>query len=196
MVGDRTYHDCSRCRLVFLDRASLPTPEQELDEYRLHRNDPADPRYRAFLATLTTALVPKLAAGAAGLDFGCGPGPAIRPMLMESGFVVRNYDPLFAPDEDALACCYDFVTCTEVVEHLHRPASTFDRLDALLRPGGWLGVMTLLLQDHIDFSRWFYARDPTHVAFYRAETLGWIADRYAWRLETDGTRIALFQKPA
>ena len=64
-----------------------------------------------------------------------------------------------------------------------------------LRPGGVLGVMTLLLQAETDLARWAYARDPTHVAFYRPRTLRWIAGRHGWRLTTDARRIALFESP-
>jgi len=189
----RRYHDCDACGLVFVDRACLPTPTDELAQYRLHQNDPDDLRYRAFLRPLADALVGKLEAGAEGLDFGCGPGPALRPMLADAGFAMRDYDPFFAPDAAALARRYDFVACTEVVEHFHDPAAGFRTLAGLLRPGGWLGVMTLILGDATDFGRWSYARDPTHVAFYRPRTLAWIAARHGWRLESDGVRLALFQ---
>lgn len=56
--------------------------------------------------------------------------------------------------------------------------------------------MTLLLREDVDFTTWYYVRDPTHVAFYRPRTLGWIAARFGWSLTTDGVRVALFGKPA
>jgi hypothetical protein len=194
--GRRRFFDCAACGLVAADRASLPSRALEREQYALHENDPADPRYRRFLSQLTAPLVRKLAPGAEGLDFGCGPGPAIRPILAEAGFRVSDYDPCFAPEDGALARRYDFITATEVVEHFHEPLRSFAQLDALLRPGGWLGVMTLLLRHDIDFASWVYVRDPTHVAFYRPSTLCWIARRFGWTLETDGVRVALFGKPA
>lgn len=191
----RRFSDCAGCGLVSVDRSALPSPEQAFEQYALHRNDPDDPRYRRFLSQLTAPLLAKLAPGAQGLDFGCGPGPAIGPMLAEAGCPVATYDPCFADDPAVLEHQYDFVTATEVVEHFHHPASAFAQFDALIRPGGWLGVMTLLLTPETDFRTWFYARDPTHVAFYRPGTLRWIARRFGWSLETDGVRVALFGKP-
>lgn len=195
-AAGRRLLDCPGCGLVSVHPQDRPDPEAERAQYRLHENDPDDPRYRAFLAQLTGPLVERLAPGAAGLDFGCGPGPAIGPMLQAAGFRVRDYDPIFRPDAAALRDRYDFVACTEVAEHFHAPGAAFARLAGLLRPGGWLGVMTLLLQAETDLAHWAYARDPTHVAFYRPRTLRWIAARHGWRLTTDGRRIALFQRPA
>lgn len=67
--------------------------------------------------------------------------------------------------------------CTEVVEHFRRPAENFKILDALLEPGGVLGVLTGVLEDDAAFPAWWYHRDATHIAFYRPETLIWIAAR-------------------
>jgi 2-polyprenyl-3-methyl-5-hydroxy-6-metoxy-1,4-benzoquinol methylase len=46
------------------------------------------------------------------------------------------FDPLFFPDPEPLGDLYDFITCTETIEHFHRPAEEFARLDRMLRPGG------------------------------------------------------------
>ncbi|UPT74846.1 MAG: class I SAM-dependent methyltransferase [Elusimicrobiota bacterium] len=89
---------------------------------------------------------------------------------------------------------YAFVTCTEVAEHLRRPAETFARLDALLAPGGILGVLTSTLEDDAAFPGWWYRRDPTHIAFYRPETLAWIARARGWALERPSRDAALFTK--
>jgi 2-polyprenyl-3-methyl-5-hydroxy-6-metoxy-1,4-benzoquinol methylase len=63
-------------------------------------------------------------------------------MLAEAGFEMSLYDPQFAPDRSVLTREGDFITATEVLEHLHRPAAELERLWSLLRPGGWLAVMT------------------------------------------------------
>jgi SAM-dependent methyltransferase len=190
------YWRCGTCRLVFLDPAQRPDAEAERAHYGTHENDPDDPGYRAFLARLADPLAARLAPGAEGLDYGAGPGPALPRMLEARGFRVRVYDPFFAPDEDALRRTYDFIACSETAEHFHRPAAELARLDGLLRPGGWLGVMTEMLDDARDFATWRYARDPTHVCFYHADTLRWIADFYGWRMETPARNVVLFQKPA
>jgi len=194
-VEGRRYHRCGRCRLTFLAAAQLPDRALERATYERHENDPADPRYRAFLARLTGPLLRHLRPGMVGLDFGCGPGPAIAPMLAGHGLRVVDYDPFFRPDPAALERRYDFITCTEVVEHLHAPGREFRRLDALLHPGGRLGVMTAMLEDDGAFAGWWYRRDPTHVAFFRRETMRWIADAFAWHLDLAGPTVALFHKP-
>jgi 2-polyprenyl-3-methyl-5-hydroxy-6-metoxy-1,4-benzoquinol methylase len=191
----RVYHRCSRCRLTFLAPSQLPDRETELATYRLHQNDPDDPRYRAFLARLTGPLLPHLRPGMVGLDFGCGPGPAIGAMLAPHGLEVTGYDPFFRPDRAALERTYEFITCTEVVEHLHHPGRELALLDRLLRPGGILAVMTLRLEDDDGFARWWYRREPSHVSFYRRETMAWIAGRFGWQLELPAPTVALFAKP-
>ena len=114
-------------------------------------------------------------------------------MMEEMGFSTAVYDPYFAPGTRALEREYDFVTCSETVEHFSRPGAEFARLAGLLRPGGWLGVMTSIYRDETPFGRWYYARDPTHVAFYRDETMDWLARRYSWALERPHPNVALFR---
>lgn len=194
VVRGRRYFRCGVCSLTLLDPAQRPTPEAERAEYDLHRNDPDDAGYRRFLCQATEPLRTRLPPGAEGLDYGCGPGPAIAAMLAEYGFAVRNYDPLYHPDAAALERRYDFITCTEVVEHVHHPAEGFARLDRLLRPGGWLAVMTGVLHDDAAFADWPYIREASHVAFYRPETLAWIARRFGWALSMAGRNVALYRK--
>jgi len=194
-IPPRRYFSCACCGLVFLDKDQLPTTEEERAEYDLHENDPYDAGYRTFLSRLTTPLVDGIETGAEGLDFGCGPGPAIAVMLEEMGFHVANYDPFYAPDETVLDRDYDFISCTEVVEHFHAPADEFARLATLLRPDGRLGVMTRLLLPETDFATWYYARQPSHVAFYRPETMHWIADRFGWVADVKRPDVILFESP-
>lgn len=186
---------CGVCRLTFVPECGQLSPAAERERYARHRNGPGDAGYRGFLNRLLAPLAERLAPGAEGLDFGCGPGPAVSVMMQERGFRMRDWDPFFMPEEDPLAADYDFITCTEVLEHLRRPRETLERLDGLLRPGGLLGVMTLLLEDDDAFGAWWYARDPTHIAFYRPETLEWIAAWRGWSLERLPRGAALLRKP-
>ena len=185
---------CEVCSLTFRGPGDHPSPEQELLRYAIHQNDPSDPRYRAYLSPLVEALAPHLATRAEGLDYGSGPGPALPVMLEERGFRVTLYDPFFAPDAAVLAREYDFITCSETAEHFAKPAEEFERFDRILRPGGWLGVMTQLLTEDTDFGRWHYARDVTHLCFYTRDTMAWIAGRHGWSLEYPHPRVALFRK--
>lgn len=172
-----------------------PTATEERARYESHENDPADPDYRAFLDRLAAPLMERLPPAAEGLDYGAGPGPALARMLEEAGHSMAIYDPFFAPDPAALNYTYDFVACTETAEHFHAPGEEFSRLDALLRPGGWLGLMTEVLDASQSFETWWYARDPTHVCFYAPPTLRWIADHFGWDMERPHRNVALFHKP-
>ncbi len=195
VIEGRDYWRCAACAVRFLEPAQRPAPEEERAHYLLHENDVDDPGYRKFLSKLTEPLLAKLAAAAQGLDYGCGPGPALAAMLGEAGHGVALYDPFFQPNTEPLSRRYDFITCTEVVEHFHRPAAEFDRLGGLLRPGGWLGVMTCFQTDDARFADWHYRRDPTHVVFYRESTFEAIAAQRGWSCEIPVKDVVLMQKP-
>lgn len=190
----RPYHRCGRCRLVFLEPGRLPSAREERAEYDLHQNDPGDPGYRRFLGKLVDRMLPFLAPASDGLDFGCGPGPAIAAMMRGQGHRVTNYDPIYAPDRDGLSRQYDFVTCTEVAEHFHVPARDFAVLDRLLKPGAFLGLMTQPLTADVDFPAWWYAREISHVSFYAPETFDWLAAHLGWQpILAEGT-VWIFRK--
>jgi hypothetical protein len=194
-AAGRDYWRCDRCEARFLDPRQHPTPAEERTHYRHHENDPDDPGYRRFLSRLAEPLLQRLSPGLSGLDYGCGPGPALAAMLREVGHELAVYDPVFRPDRAPLQRRYDFVTCSETAEHFHRPAVEFDRLDALLRPGGWLGLMTRFQTEDARFADWHYRRDPTHVVFYREATLRRIAADHGWTCEIPIKDVALMHKP-
>lgn len=194
-VDGRVYWRCPVCECTFLSPSQRPDRAREIQEYRLHRNRIDDPGYRRFLQRLADPLLARIATNAEGLDYGCGPGPALASMLAEAGHRVALFDPLFFDDRDALARRYDFVTCSEVAEHFHHPAEEFERLGALLNPGGWLAVMTKFQTDDAAFAGWHYRRDPTHVVFYRETTFRAIADRHGWDCDVPCPDVVLLRKP-
>lgn len=193
-VEGRHYWRCPQCQATFLDPSQLPSAEREQAEYRLHDNDAAQAGYRRFLQQVAQPLLQRLLPGQHGLDYGCGPGPVLAAMLREAGHTVALYDPFFQPDRSVLATTYDFITCTEVAEHFHTPAAEFRRLDSLLKPGGWLALMTCFQTDDARFAQWHYRRDPTHVVFYREATLRHLAERHGWQSEFPAANVALMRK--
>lgn len=194
-IDGRDYWRCAVCQARFLDPRQRLSPEDEHAHYLHHENDPDDPRYRRFLAKLAEPLLERLSPGLSGLDYGCGPGPALAAMLREAGHRVDLYDPFFAPSTQPLDRTYDFITCTEVVEHFHDPADEFDRLDRMLSPGGWLGIMTCFQTEDERFANWHYRHDPTHVVFYREATLRCVAGQRGWTCEIPTKDVALMRRP-
>ena len=140
--GDREFYRCHCCKLIFVPPHQLPTREQEKALYDLHENSPDDPRYRAFLNRLAVPLLKRLSPKSQGLDFGSGPGPTLSIMLEEAGHKMEIYDPFYEPEFTFSGKSYDFITMTEVIEHLHQPFVELQRLWRLLRPGGILAIMT------------------------------------------------------
>ena len=120
------------------------------------------------------------------------------PAAVDTG--VRFIDGNEACAEGAIAAGCRFVAgypitpSTEVVEHLRDPGSEFATLFAMLKPGGWLGIMTKLVIDKDAFSRWHYIRDLTHIAFYSRDTFAFIARRFQARLKVVGNDVILLQK--
>ncbi len=194
-VGGVDYWRCQRCEATLMDPASWPDRMAEKAVYDLHDNNPDDAGYRRFLSKLLDPLQERLPDRSSGLDFGCGPGPALAQMLAVEGHSMALYDPIYYPDRAVLAGTYDFVTATEVLEHLHDPSATLVLLNSLLKPGGWLAVMTCFQTDDSRFANWHYRRDPTHVVFYRQATLAWMARHWGWSMIIPVKDVALFQKP-
>lgn len=193
-VDASVYWRCPQCEATFIDPAQLPNRAVEHDQYRLHRNDVHDAGYRKYLTRLAEPLLKRLSPEQAGLDYGCGPGLALAAMLTEAGHRMAVYDPLFFDNPEVLNESYDFITCTEVAEHFHQPHKEFACLDRMLKPGGWLAVMTTFQTDDAAFAGWHYRRDPTHVVFYREATFGVIARQYNWRCEIPCKDVALLYK--
>jgi hypothetical protein len=191
----RRFFRCSRCELTFVDPAHRLNRQSELEHYGTHQNDVRDRGYRTFLSRLSVPLVERLPPGAHGLDYGCGPAPALAEMLREQGFRMEIYDPFFAPDRHVLQGSYDFVTATEVVEHFFAPREQLERIDGMIRPGGWLGVMTELRSESVPLQAWRYARDPTHVSLFASATMRWLAQHFGWNLEFSGETVCLLHKP-
>lgn len=177
-----------------MDPSTHLNAKEEKSRYDFHQNSPDTPGYVQFLRQLSDPLLKHLLPEQHGLDFGCGPGPTLSLLLEEAGMHMSLYDPIYFPDETVLEQQYDFITCTEVVEHFHHPLQSWQQLTDLLRPGGWLGVMTSVFPEDIDFADWHYKNDLTHVCFYTIETLQWLAARFGLVLLQNTERVFLFQK--
>ena len=191
---DRDYLLCPQCSLVFVPPKFHLPPEEEKARYDLHQNDPSQLGYRRFLSRLMDPLTDRVHPPARGLDFGSGPGPTLSVMLEDKGYDMTIFDKYYAHEPGRLQATYDFITCTEVVEHLPSPKKTFDLFQAMLRPGGWLGVMTKLTHNAKRFANWHYIQDPTHICFFSRETFVWLAQALKLHLEFAGDDVILLQR--
>jgi hypothetical protein len=190
----RAYWRCRTCMLVQVPPVWHLAPTAERAIYDLHENQLEEPGYRRFLSRMAEPLTERLTSGAEGLDFGCGPAPALAAMLGEKGMRVSLYDLYYHPDTAVFKRSWDF-TATEVVEHLARPGEELERLWSCLQPGGWLGIMTKRVIDLEAFSRWHYKNDLTHICFFSDETFRWLAARWTAELHTAGADVVLLRKP-
>jgi SAM-dependent methyltransferase len=202
-TNDDFYHDhrrkflvCGGCHLVFVPPAQYLSEIAEKAAYDHHQNFPTDPDYRRFLSRLFEPLQDRLAPNCHGLDFGSGPGPTLSIMFEEIGHSVTLYDHFYARSPAVLKQTYDFITATEVVEHLHDPAAILWQLWTLLKPGGYLGLMTKLVRDQAAFAAWHYKNDLTHVCFFSKATFEWLAEKWQAELEFFDNDVMVFHKPA
>ena len=191
----RVYGKCSNCRLIFVFPECHVSFSEEKSRYDKHQNNLAQEGYVKFLEGLLDPLLLKLRPGARGLDFGCGPVPAIEMILKPRGFTVASYDPYYFPREDFLHGPFDFVIGSEVVEHFRFPRKAFLDLNGLLATQeSYLAVMTSVLDREAGFEGWWYRRDLTHVCFYQKETFDWIAQWFGWSVEYPRENVIIYSK--
>lgn len=191
----RPYFSCPCCRLIFVPATHFISPCQEKAHYDQHENHCEDPGYRAFLNRLAKPLKERLRPNSSGLDFGSGPGPTLSLMLEEAGHEMSIYDPFFSDNPPVMHQAYDFITATEVVEHLHHPGRELDRLWRMIHPHGLLAIMTQSPPPDLPFLKWYYLRDPTHVCFFSSDTWDWLSRRWGAEIVHGEKNVILFQKP-
>lgn len=190
----RDYLRCPHCDLIFVPEKDLLDPSEEKARYDLHQNNLNDSGYRNFLKRLFQPLEKKLLPGASGLDFGSGPGPALSLMFEEAGYDCALYDLYYANDSSVFDRQYDFLTCSETMEHMFRPDEEFERFISLMKPGGWIGIMTRLHDEApVPFENWHYKNDETHVCFFSKKSFQWLEKTHGLRLEFHSNGVALFQ---
>ncbi|MEH6798703.1 MAG: class I SAM-dependent methyltransferase [Pseudomonadales bacterium] len=190
----RPYYQCNDCLMVHVPAQWHMSPAAERAEYDRHENHPDDAGYRRFLSRLAEPLLERLPAASQGLDFGCGPGPALACMLREHGHDVALHDLYYHPNPQALSQRWGFITATEVVEHLAQPLLVLDQLWSCLLPGGWLGLMTKRVRDQESFKNWHYKSDPTHICYFSEQSFIWLAQRWGAELEVIGADVVLLRK--
>jgi len=189
----RPYCQCVTCELVFVPAEFHLSSANEKAQYDLHCNID-EPGYRKFLRRVFDPLIERIDVNSNGLDFGCGPGPVLATMFREQGYSVSLYDQFYFSDDSVLEQQYDFVTATEVFEHLQAPQDVIQLLWSCLRKGGTLAVMTKLVRDQSSFSTWHYKTDPTHIIFFSVKTFEFLAAHLNAEVEFVGSDVILLRK--
>lgn len=189
-----SYFQCSVCELVFTPKRFHLNNADEKSRYDLHQNNPDDVGYRQFLSTVFDPVEKHLTPNAKGLDFGCGPGPTLSVMFEEQGYKVDLFDKFYANDRSIFNNTYDFITATEVAEHLDNPGDELTKLFNMLSAGGVLAIMTKILDDQIEFKSWYYKNDPTHICFFSQNTMHHLAKTWGARVQFYGSDVILFFK--
>ncbi len=192
----RRYYQCLSCQLVIVPKQFHLSGKDEKALYDIHQNNPEDFGYRKFLSRTMDPLLLRLSLKKTeepvGLDFGCGPGPVLSEMAKEERITVHNYDPLYYPFPELLKNKYDFITMTEVIEHVSKPLSLLTLLGSLMKSNATLAVMTKRVSSQEKFKNWHYKNDPTHICFYSMETFYWIASKFNWQLEEVDKDVVFF----
>ncbi len=204
---------CRDCDLVFAPRSRHLPVDQQKARYLRHQNTIDQPGYVEMLNRSITLLQQYAGDVRRVLDYGCGPAPVLVELLERAGYDAIGYDPLFFPGtiSGAIAAgrtagapaqghptppqTFDAVVSVETFEHFADPRRELQRIVSLLRPDGYLLIMTRFHSGPDSIIDSWYARDPTHVAFYSARTLKWISTRFPLAvLHHDDESLALLQR--
>jgi len=191
---DASYFSCLSCGLVFAPKEFHLSEVAEKTRYDSHQNNPKDQHYRDFLSQVFNPVLDNIQPGAKGLDFGCGPGPTLSVMFEEQGYKVDLFDKFYADNRSIFNKKYDFITATEVAEHLDNPGDELARLYNMLNEGGVLAIMTKMLGDKINFKSWYYKDDPTHICFFGKNTMHHLAEAWGASIKFYGDDVVLFYK--
>lgn len=168
------HFQCPNCSGIFVKKSLRLDIDEEKLRYEKHNNDVTDKNYQKFVSPIISVLLKDFSPTDKGLDFGAGTGPVISKILTDNNFSVVQYDPFFHNFPNLLNAKYNYIACCEVMEHFYDPKKEFMLLQSLLQPNGKLYCMTSLWDESIDFHKWYYKNDPTHVFIYHTNTIRWI----------------------
>lgn len=191
-IKNDNYFKCKKCGGVFLDKIKYLSSEDEKKRYEFHNNDVFNLGYRNFVSPITEAILAEQSKESIGLDFGSGTGSVVSVVLKENNYNISEYDPFFANNKTLLETKYDYIACSEVVEHFKNPRIEFFLLKTLLKPGGKIYIMTDFYKENIDFKSWYYRKDPTHVFIYTPTTFEYIKKKFKFsNLEISGRLVVI-----
>jgi hypothetical protein len=177
----REYWLCPKCFLIFVPSQFFISKKEEVNRYLEHDNNLQNKGYvEMFQKKINTIkeVCPKVKIV---LDYGCGYAPVLKTLFERQGYDASIYDPNFFPEEKPNQK-YDLIISTETFEHIKKPREDLVHLIQKISTNGYLAVMTRfypIKKNNLclnSFGKWYYKRDPTHIAFYSQKTFSWMAD--------------------
>ena len=181
------------CFAICMNASNYISAKKEIERYQEHNNNVNDIGYQKFVSPIVSAIQTNFKKTDKGLDFGCGTGPVITKLLRDKNYTISTFDPFFDNNQKALETRYNFIACCEVIEHFHNPLKEFELLKSLLKPFGKLYCMTDVYDETIDFEKWYYKNDDTHVIFYHKKTFEWIAKQLNFSKLTIKNRLIILE---
>ncbi|MBS3972899.1 MAG: class I SAM-dependent methyltransferase [Erysipelotrichia bacterium] len=188
-----SFSRCIECDAYVKNPLSYLTPSQDIERYKLHKNSLDNQSYLDFLTPLANLILKHVPSHSLGLDFGCGPVFALEKCLNHK-VNLQHYDLYFYPHLDAFKHTYDFIECSEVIEHLHHPKKELERLIQCLKHEGLLFIQTHRHDEVDHLESWYYAKDPTHVFLISLKTCEHIAHMFNCEIIEVTPRCVVFQK--
>jgi 2-polyprenyl-3-methyl-5-hydroxy-6-metoxy-1,4-benzoquinol methylase len=187
---------CENCGFIYKNKEFHLSLDIEHDNYKMHNNSFESEGYVKIFVDLVHDYIKPLDIKGKVLEFGSGPGPVLKELLLRDGYDVFDFDPFFNKNLEYLKHKYQLITSTEVVEHFVDPLKEFNHLSGLLEKGGYLLIMTRLrTMDSIEFLNWWYRRDLTHISFYTLDTLKEIGKRNNLEIvKSNNVNVIIFKK--
>ncbi len=179
----REFSVCHTCGYVQVNPQQILSIMDEGKRYLLHENSSGDPRYEEYLRPMVDLVLCRTAISTLGIDIGSGKEKVLEILLLAKGRRVVSYDLYFHPEENLLKNSYDFLICSETLEHFRDPRAELQRFSKLVKKGGPLFFRTSFFNASRKFTDWHYQRDPTHIGFFSEKTFFWMEKEFGWKMD-------------
>ena len=190
----RSYLKCPDCLFVFVPTSDHVSIECEKKRYDKHINTEENEGYVDQFKRLIDYISDSFSKKSKGLDFGSGSNPVLVNILNKKGYDVDTFDIFYANDENVFDKKYDFITATEVVEHLADPIKEIKRLIDCLQLGGKLLILTHRYPAKEEFLNWYYKNDCTHISYFSEKVFYRLAEILFVEVEIIDDTLVVFTK--